>query len=63
MLSHICLGHFSGEGHQVFEFTILTGELLPDSDISLASAYTAGRMLIGLVQEQRSQRDVTALCE
>lgn len=27
MLSLIHLGHLSGEGHQVFEFAILTGEL------------------------------------
>lgn len=35
---------------------------VPDSDISLASAYTARRMLIGLVVH-RGVRDVTALSE
>lgn len=62
MLSLIRLGHLSGEGHQVFEFAILTGELCARLDISLASAYTARRMLIGLVVH-RGVRDVTALCE
>lgn len=43
---HLFVGHLSSDGRQVTEFSVFTGELCDNSEVLLASACSAARILI-----------------
>ena len=45
MKSHLAAGHLSRDGHQVTELTAFAGELCDNSEVLLASACSAARIL------------------